>query len=56
MVVIEGDIAIAVPKIKARYFNYLNENAPVRGPGHNCPAGNNCRGAACDQVADGDAG
>jgi hypothetical protein len=43
MAIIEGDIASAVPKQKTRDFKYLNENAPVQGPGHNCRAGNNCR-------------
>src|SRR5882724_1143868 len=28
---------------KCIYFNDLNRNAPVQGPGHNCRAGNNCR-------------
>ena len=35
-------------------FNGLNENAPVQRPGHNCRAGNNCRGSL--QLADGAAG
>jgi hypothetical protein len=39
----EGDIAIAVPKLKTIYINGLNENAPVERPGQICRAGNYCR-------------
>jgi hypothetical protein len=43
MTAIEGAVASVMPNRKSIHFKYLNRNAPVQGPGHNCRAGNNCR-------------
>ena len=54
--VIEGDIASAVPIWKNASHQALNKKAPVRGPGHNCRAGQHLPGQNRCQVADGAAG